>query len=93
MSTWAVAREVHQLDALLRASKEQACFTISMAQCLEPGVVAEAVETPEQLEFLRAYGCDEIQGYLLSRPISGSNVIERLQQRAWHDTPARTEAE
>ena len=32
--------------------------------------VAEGVETEEQLEFLRANGCDELQGYYLSTPVS-----------------------
>ena len=32
-------------------------------------VVAEGVETREQLEFLRHYKCDEIQGYLFSKPV------------------------
>ena len=31
-------------------------------------MLAEGVETVEQLDFLRANGCDEVQGYLISRP-------------------------
>ncbi len=42
---------------------------IAMAQSLRLEVVAEGVETFEQLEFLRAHECDEVQGYLLSRPV------------------------
>ncbi len=33
-------------------------------------VIAEGVEEDEQLEFLKDYGCNEIQGYLYSRPLS-----------------------
>ncbi|PKL02586.1 MAG: hypothetical protein CVV55_03675, partial [Synergistetes bacterium HGW-Synergistetes-2] len=42
---------------------------VGIARSLGLRVVAEGVETPEQLDFLRRNGCDEIQGYLLSRPL------------------------
>jgi EAL domain-containing protein (putative c-di-GMP-specific phosphodiesterase class I)/ActR/RegA family two-component response regulator len=42
--------------------------TIELAHDLEMLVVAEGVETPEQLRRLDAYGCDIAQGYLLGRP-------------------------
>lgn len=42
---------------------------LAMAKQLQLRVVAEGVETPEQLAFLRANGCDLIQGYLYSRPV------------------------
>ncbi|MGH8163497.1 MAG: EAL domain-containing protein, partial [Rhodanobacteraceae bacterium] len=42
---------------------------ITMAHSLELKVVAEGVETAEQLAFLRAQGCDEIQGHWLSMPL------------------------
>ena len=42
---------------------------ISIGQQLRHKVIAEGVETVEQLEFLRQSGCDEVQGYLFSRPL------------------------
>jgi len=42
-------------------------------------VVAEGVETMEQLEFLRAHGCDVAQGYLFSRPQSAAELVVWLQ--------------
>jgi len=41
---------------------------IGLAHGLNIPVVAEGVETKEQLAFLRREGCDEVQGYLLGRP-------------------------
>ena len=43
-------------------------------------MVAEGVETPEQLRFLREQSCDEIQGYLLSRPMKAEDCLEFLRQ-------------
>lgn len=43
---------------------------ISLGKSLRKTVVAEGVENQAQFEFLRYQGCDEFQGYLLSRPIS-----------------------
>jgi EAL domain-containing protein (putative c-di-GMP-specific phosphodiesterase class I) len=42
---------------------------ISLAQKLKLDVIAEGVETQEQLDFLRESGCNEIQGYWVSRPL------------------------
>jgi EAL domain-containing protein (putative c-di-GMP-specific phosphodiesterase class I) len=43
-------------------------------------VVAEGVETEEQLVFLKKHHCDIVQGYLLSRPLTCGNLIEFIEQ-------------
>jgi len=47
--------------------------TINMGKSLGLTVLAEGVETEEQAEILREFGCDEIQGYFYSRPISAKS--------------------
>jgi EAL domain-containing protein (putative c-di-GMP-specific phosphodiesterase class I) len=47
---------------------------IGMAHGLGVSVVAEGIETVDQLSMLRAYGCDEGQGFLLGRPVVASEV-------------------
>jgi EAL domain-containing protein (putative c-di-GMP-specific phosphodiesterase class I) len=42
---------------------------IAMAHSLNLSVIAEGVETQAQLDFLRIHDCDEVQGYLLGRPM------------------------
>lgn len=52
---------------------------ITLARELQMGVIAEGVETKEQLDFLVEKGCSEGQGYYFSRPVSG-NELEKLLQ-------------
>ena len=51
---------------------------IQMAHSLNLKVVAEGVETEAELAFLCQHGCDEIQGYLFSRPLNASTFEELL---------------
>jgi diguanylate cyclase (GGDEF)-like protein/PAS domain S-box-containing protein len=53
---------------------------IAMAHNLKLKVVAEGIETAEQLAFLRRHRCDVGQGYLFDRPIPGQELIERLKR-------------
>jgi len=54
---------------------------ISLGQSLRLRVLAEGVETPEQLEFLRRHGCKEYQGHLFSRPRTVEAVTGLLAVR------------
>ncbi|MNH03746.1 Cyclic di-GMP phosphodiesterase Gmr [compost metagenome] len=59
----------------LSEGSEDAAITraiIAMAKSLDLKVVAEGVETQEQLALLREQGCDEVQGYLISKPVDAS---------------------
>lgn len=53
---------------------------ISMGHSLGMQVVAEGVETREQLEFLRRNRCDGAQGYLLGRPMPGESLTRLLRE-------------
>jgi diguanylate cyclase (GGDEF)-like protein len=53
---------------------------ISMAHSLGMRVIAEGVETESQCDFLRLNMCDEIQGYLFSKPTDAARMGEMLQQ-------------
>jgi EAL domain-containing protein (putative c-di-GMP-specific phosphodiesterase class I) len=45
-----------------------------MAHSLRLKVIAEGVETREQLELLRTLGCDQFQGYYYSRPVNAADA-------------------
>lgn len=64
---------------------------ITLAHSLRLTVIAEGVESEEQLELLRALGCDEVQGYLVSRPVSAEGLMRLLADDAGgsrHGVPA-----
>jgi EAL domain-containing protein (putative c-di-GMP-specific phosphodiesterase class I) len=58
---------------------------IAMAHQLSFAVVAEGVETDDQLAFLRAHKCDQVQGYLASPPLTAERFVAWLRNR----TPVR----
>ena len=55
---------------------------ISLSHQLQMRVIAEGVETEQQREFLAQYGCDEMQGYLFSKPVPPDAIGAMLAPRA-----------
>ena len=54
---------------------------ISLAHNLDMRVIAEGVETREQVDFLTEHGCDEMQGYYFSRPLAADAFTALLRER------------
>ncbi len=68
---------------------EVAAAVVAMGRALGVKTVAEGIETPQQLAFLRQQGCDEGQGYLFSPPLSAEAMFEAITA----NRPALTLAE
>mgnify|MGYP001801797066 FL=1 len=74
-------------------SRAIARATITMAHALNLTVTAEGVENEVQARFLREQGCDELQGFLYSRPQDQSALIPYLRSMEMvHQAQARSEA-
>lgn len=59
--------------------------TIAYARESGKSVVAEGVETPEQLAFLKEHECDFAQGYLFSKPLPWNDFINALKEQGYGD--------
>ena len=59
---------------------------VAMSKVMDLRVVAEGVESPEQVEFLRQCDCDEFQGFHFSRPVSPEAFLALLEQQKALDT-------
>ena len=66
-------------NSLLKSEKSQKLMNgmVQLGKSMELKVVAEGVETAEQADLLITYGCDAIQGYYISKPVT-SDEIEAL---------------
>ena len=58
---------------------------ISIGKTLKIIVVAEGIETPQQLQTLQLLGCDEVQGYLISPPVPAEKMAVMLQAESLFD--------
>jgi EAL domain-containing protein (putative c-di-GMP-specific phosphodiesterase class I) len=68
------------------SSKRLVEAVINIAKAFDLKVIAEGVETKEQLSILRDYNCNVYQGYLLSRPLSVKDWIKLVCKKS----PIRT---
>jgi diguanylate cyclase (GGDEF)-like protein len=71
------------VEQLLTSNRHRAIVSaiVGLGRSLDLEIVAEGVETVEQLESLRDIGCRSIQGYLLSQPQASSDIEEWLDER------------
>jgi EAL domain-containing protein (putative c-di-GMP-specific phosphodiesterase class I) len=58
---------------------------MAMARELNLHVIAEGVETDAQLQFLRELACDEVQGFLLARPLPAADFAHHLESQSTRD--------
>lgn len=72
------------IDGLPDNTGDQAITSaiVTMAKKLNFKIVAEGVEHKSQLEYLQAIGCDLIQGYLFSKPVSQADFIQFCEDKA-----------
>jgi diguanylate cyclase (GGDEF)-like protein len=85
------------IDGILTDSNDRTIVKtiINLAHNLGMRVIAEGVETVEQLEFLRCHGCDEVQGFLFSRPLPADELkrlCEEEYTQFYNCGPERSEA-
>ncbi|MDP4105973.1 MAG: EAL domain-containing protein, partial [Bacillota bacterium] len=87
---WKLPCDIIKIDKSLikemqdfNASYEVVAAIIALCKKLKKKVVAEGVETNEQLELLQRLACEEIQGYLFSRPVSAQKFAQYLKQGKW----------
>ncbi len=52
--------------------------TVALARSLRMSVIAEGVETREQIEFLESVECEEMQGFYFSRPLNAETMTDLL---------------
>ena len=72
----------HFIDSMAEnPEKSIVADIISMAHKFGHCTVAEGVERQEQMDYLKAYGCDRIQGYLISKPLDEQAALEFLKKQ------------
>ncbi|GLC88049.1 EAL domain-containing protein [Lysinibacillus piscis] len=70
------------VNALLKSEKTQKLVhgMLQLGKSMDLKVVAEGVETAEQVQLLKTYGCDIIQGFYISKPVTPAEIETMLQQ-------------
>ncbi|MFX3624446.1 MAG: putative bifunctional diguanylate cyclase/phosphodiesterase, partial [Ectobacillus sp.] len=75
-----IAREFINMAENCTEGKAIISTILSLAKTLNISVIAEGVETAEQLQFLKSYGCHRVQGYLFSKPLDKDACLRFLEE-------------
>lgn len=67
LNDWSVQKDERLISAI-----------ISLSKAMGFGVVAEGVEERQQLDFLKNLGCDEFQGYFISKPLAANEIASAV---------------
>lgn len=86
IDTLKIPRELTQMNRHEKEGKAVVSTILSLAHTLSLSVVAEGVETKEQMQFLHEHGCTYIQGYYVSKPLNGKQMIQFLQNEQSRNT-------
>ncbi len=73
---------ISELGKTLKAG-ELLKATVALASSFDIPVTAEGIETEEQAEYVSACGCDELQGFFFSKPVSAAEISSVLQEAGW----------
>lgn len=70
------------IDTISSSSKERSLtdLIVKMGRAMDLCVVAEGVETQEQMDYLIRHKCHKVQGYLIGKPIQEVDIIEKAQE-------------
>ena len=81
------------IDEIANSENDKALATavITIGQMLNIRVIAEGVETADQITFLRENNCDEVQGYHFSKPVSPQEIANLIDEAKWLRQPAPLE--
>ncbi len=71
---------VQQIFSGDKTHRKMAGMLKKLAALYELQVIAEGVETAQQLKYLKRIGCDSVQGYFLARPMTAEDLIAHLQR-------------
>ncbi|MBO9197324.1 EAL domain-containing protein [Rhizobium sp. 16-449-1b] len=71
------------------SQREMLKATVALASSLDIPVTAEGIETPEQADIASQFGCDTLQGFFFSRPVSAEDITERLMEARARKTSGR----
>jgi EAL domain-containing protein (putative c-di-GMP-specific phosphodiesterase class I) len=73
------------IDNIVTNERERAIVDgiIQLAQKIDLDVIAEGVETKEQIKLLQSMGCNQIQGYYFSKPLPANEIEEKFLKTNW----------